>query len=159
MENTIYKKGTRIADAFLIVSKLSITYINKKVFCTIVKILLLNCICSNYFIFTIVNIRKISCTAFIESNIEILTLSVSSIESINVLDVFCVNGSVGLVSCLIRACASPVNEFIIPFNISRHVWRKWTRRESNPCPKTDPRLFYERSLFFIIPLMIREQTL
>ena len=34
----------------------------------------------------------------------------------------------------------------------------WTRRESNPCPKTNPLSFYECSLFFDIPSTGLEQT-
>ena len=35
---------------------------------------------------------------------------------------------------------------------------KWSRRESNPCPKTLPLSFYKLSLFFFIPSAAREQA-
>ena len=44
---------------------------------------------------------------------------------------------------------------ILPYdNIISDVptaWFRWSRRESNPCPKTYPLYFYERSLYINIP--------
>ena len=38
------------------------------------------------------------------------------------------------------------------------VLQKWSRRESNPCPKTNSLFFYYHSLFFFIPSALRKQT-
>ena len=51
------------------------------------------------------------------------------------------------------------NPSAIDFKInSGWIFQKWSRRESNPCPKTNSLFFYYHSLFFFIPSALRKQT-
>ena len=48
-------------------------------------------------------------------------------------------------------CTKPVLPYDNIISGIRTAWFRWSRRESNPCPKTYPLYFYERSLYINIP--------
>ena len=58
-----------------------------------------------------------------------------------------------------KAVLEVKNPSAIDFKInSGWIFQKWSRRESNPCPKTNSLFFYYHSLFFFIPSALRKQT-